>query len=700
MYKKIVLYIAVIIGCVNVPVWAAQGQWQEHGKNIGLGCGSNEIGVIADGNNGAIVVWSKSNTICAARISGLGYSAWNPQDGVTVIMGTNNDVRNPRIVSDNAGGAIIAWADGRNHTNYNLYTQKLDNFYGGWCWAANGVAIRNLTSFMNDTSVQMIADGTGGAILAWLDKRNSKSDIYAQRVSNSGVTQWTANGVIVYSLTTLGLNGYNFSMASDGNGGVIIAWEDSRSGTARQAVYAQRLDSTGTVKWATNGIAISTGSNDRGYMQMIPDGNGGAIITWEDKRSGNYDIYAQKINGDGTLNWNSEGIPLCTIAPSDQRYPWLTTNGSDGAIVVWRDNRTSSNTSFYVQKLNDSGTTQWTANGVLIRQDPYGAFIQGIVSDGSGGAIVGWLDSHSGSFSSNPNYTWAQRIDASGSLIWPLNGFSLTDQGMSNAMQMAADDNNGGALLVWGNSSLDPQRAVYVQKIVRPHPQILSITSPAVQGTLFHATITGNYFQDDRGNVTAIKLTRTASADIIASNLTIVGSTSLTCDFDLSSASLGDWFLVVSDNFSQKSAETVPVTILQPTSTPTVTPTITPLPTASATTTATPSPTTTQTPLPQYNDFNGQIIAPKYFYVAPNPTKGVNVNFKFFLQQAAEVEIRIYTPQGSHVLTKSFNYYPQGWNTCVWNASGMANGVYFYIVEAKANGVSEKLKIKKIALIK
>jgi len=126
------------------------------------------------------------------------------------------------------------------------------------------------------------------------------------------------------------------------------------------------------------------------------------------------------------------------------------------------------------------------------------------------------------------------------------------------------------------------------------------------------------------------------------------------------------------------------------------------LPPPTPTTTPTPEPTApvTTTPLPSIGDFQGQIVDPKYFYVAPNPARGTDVNFKFFLKQPAEVEIRIYTPQGSHVLTKSFNYYAQGWNTVVWNASGMANGVYFYVVEAKVNGITEKLKVKKLALVK
>jgi hypothetical protein len=34
---------------------------------------------------------------------------------------------------------------------------------------------------------------------------------------------------------------------------------------------------------------------------IVSDGSSGAIITWQDKRSGNYDIYAQRVFSDGSL---------------------------------------------------------------------------------------------------------------------------------------------------------------------------------------------------------------------------------------------------------------------------------------------------------------------------------------------------------------------------------------------------------------
>src|SRR6185436_2902719 len=42
-------------------------------------------------------------------------------------------------------------------------------------------------------SPAIVSDGAGGAIITWYDFRSGAYDIYAQRVSSSGVVQWTAD---------------------------------------------------------------------------------------------------------------------------------------------------------------------------------------------------------------------------------------------------------------------------------------------------------------------------------------------------------------------------------------------------------------------------------------------------------------------------------------------------------------------------
>ena len=61
-------------------------------------------------------------------------------------------------------------------------------------------------------------------------------------------------------------------------------------------IYAQRVDTTGTLLWNPEGVAICTAIATQDQMQICNDGTGGAIITWIDNRKYDGDVYTQKIN--------------------------------------------------------------------------------------------------------------------------------------------------------------------------------------------------------------------------------------------------------------------------------------------------------------------------------------------------------------------------------------------------------------------
>ncbi|MCX7715874.1 MAG: T9SS type A sorting domain-containing protein, partial [Endomicrobia bacterium] len=140
---------------------------------------------------------------------------------------------------------------------------------------------------------KIISDGLGGAIITWQDRRNSvDSDIYAQRIDKDGNVKWTINGVAISIATN---NQRSPQIISDGLGGAIITWQDARNGVDYD-IYAQRIDKDGNVKWTINGVAIYTATDNQMSPQIVSDGLGSAIITWEDDRNSNWDIYAQRIS--------------------------------------------------------------------------------------------------------------------------------------------------------------------------------------------------------------------------------------------------------------------------------------------------------------------------------------------------------------------------------------------------------------------
>ena len=199
----------------------------------------------------------------------------------------------------------------------------------------------------------IISDGASGAIVTWDDYRNYGSgnvDIYAQRVNASGAAEWTIDGVALCTAT-----GYQMdpTMTSDGGGGAIVTWESSPNGE-NWDIYTQRVNALGAVQWTTDGVAICIAAGDQWYPMITSDGRGGAIVTWLDYRSGNADIYAQRVNDSGSAQWTADGIALCT-AMGEQESARITSDGAGGAIVAWWDHR--------------SGTTGWDIYAQIVYAD-------------------------------------------------------------------------------------------------------------------------------------------------------------------------------------------------------------------------------------------------------------------------------------------------------------------------------------------
>ncbi len=371
--------------------------------------------IVSDGAGGAIIVWddprnSLTNTdIYAQRIDASGSAKWTV-DGVAICTVAGDQI-SPALVGDGSGGAIITWVDQRagNGTGYKLYAQRIDSsgtVHSGW--TTNGVAIcSNLTNTISLPTI--VGDGSGGAIITWADFRNLNNyNIYAQRINASGDTLWKANGVEI--CTYVGHQGKPV-IVSDGLAGAIIAWDDHRTSGD---IYAQRIDASGTVQWTTDGVAIvSQPSSGQSLAAITSDGSGGAIITWIDSRSGFQDIYAQRINASGTVQWTADGIPVCAAA-DDQFAPVIVSDSAGGALISWYDFR-DGNYNIYAQRIDANGDTLWSKDGVAISTYPSTQFNPSIASDGASGAIIAWYDYRGSPNGGTPNI-YASQINANGSL--------------------------------------------------------------------------------------------------------------------------------------------------------------------------------------------------------------------------------------------------------------------------------------------
>jgi len=216
---------------------------------------------------------------------------------------------------------------------------------------------------------------------------------YASRINKDGIFKWQSA-----SVCTLSGEKYIWNTTNDGRGGVLIVWKDKRSGS--WDIYAQRVDSTGNVLWQLNGVLVCSAIYTQDDPVVVSDGAGGAFIVWDDSRGTYVNIYAQSLDSLGNARWQVNGIAVCT-ADSGQAWPCIIRDGNKGAIISWIDWRTGAN-DIYAQELDSTGNPYWLLNGITVcsaagsQSNDYYNRQNHIISDDQGGAITVWHDTRSG----------------------------------------------------------------------------------------------------------------------------------------------------------------------------------------------------------------------------------------------------------------------------------------------------------------
>jgi hypothetical protein len=378
-----------------------------------------------------------------SQLSGLAYTEtlW-ASNGMNICTEINQQTQ-IQVIADGLGGAIITWKDTRSAGGGDIYAAKITS-NGSLLWNPNGTLICNYpySSPMHDTP-QICSDGAGGAIIGWFDySRNGWPQIYAQRVNSAGTTLWKSNGTAVY--TQSGSN-QDLRLCSDGSGGAIFIWSDNRTPKIPfnyWNIYAQRLNATGGVVWKSSGVPICNASGIQTNPQLVSDGAGGAIIVWEDNRNitNSWDIYAQRIDANGVLKWNANGTSI---------YPWiykqckpqLIRNEFGDILITWEDWASFNHANIMIQKRNLVGVEIWTrimAPKNCNQTDPQ------LCSDMVGGAIVTWQDDRNGLWDIYINH-----LPSNGLNSWASYGLVICDEPGSQYYPQICSDGDGGAFLVW-----------------------------------------------------------------------------------------------------------------------------------------------------------------------------------------------------------------------------------------------------------
>jgi hypothetical protein len=251
----------------------------------------------------------------------------------------------PTVAVDGGGRAVIAWVDGRNHP------LTMPQGYDVYLAAATATDCRSVgvgpnrlvasVGMSGDPSVALAVDWFGRMYLAWPDDGlgSTTATIRLTRGTPTGGTDVAFTTAVPVSDETTTYQSRP-AIAADDNGGVVVAWNDSRSGSQNVYWRKGRFAANGTVQFAASEVVVNTKTDgDQVSPSVALDRNGTAYVAWGQQLGlERRHIYlASSAAPDLVVGANVPVVPDSLEA--DENFPSLVVDADGGITIAFADNR-------------------------------------------------------------------------------------------------------------------------------------------------------------------------------------------------------------------------------------------------------------------------------------------------------------------------------------------------------------------------
>ena len=255
------------------------------------------------------------------------------------------------------------------------------------------------------SGLQSAFDAAANIYIYYSTANGAGAELMCLKVNTAGDTIW---GPVAVLTGTLGLS-YQFSGISDADG-ITFVWQGNGDEGSGSNLYARRLNSDGVLAWS--GLTLPVCAVDGFQVNFFWKRSGdNYYITWGDGRPGtspgNYDIYAQKFDKNGTVFWNANGV-LTNSTNTYSPFPEFDLN-EDNSMVICHQTTT---VGYIVQKVLDNGTVVWDENGHQVCTPIFSPFYSEHVVVYSGNKVISvWAKSIA---SGGSNDIYITRVDNTG----------------------------------------------------------------------------------------------------------------------------------------------------------------------------------------------------------------------------------------------------------------------------------------------
>ena len=274
----------------------------------------------------------------------------------------------------------------------------------------------------------------GGFVVAWVD--TTGNNIYARRFNPLG-DPLSASFKVNEDKGTRPHISPSVSVGQSGN--FVIVWEDFRS--LDSDIYAQRYDSDGN-KLGSNILVNSDSLNEDQYSPSVSLGkNDRFMVSWVDLRSGIEDIFAALVPFHDPSDTAFFRVDT-SAASASREDPWVGSDTTGRYMVAWTDDVSAIYTQRFDslgQALDEAKLTISDAEATGERHDPT------LSTSPSGAFVVGWMDKR------NLNYDIYARIIRSDGSPQQGSDFTINDDssGANQTSPKIATKSDGGFMVVW-----------------------------------------------------------------------------------------------------------------------------------------------------------------------------------------------------------------------------------------------------------
>ncbi|MEZ6241453.1 MAG: GC-type dockerin domain-anchored protein [Phycisphaerales bacterium] len=212
----------------------------------------------------------------------------------------------PRIVPFNLGGAVIAWHDTRDG-DFHCYVQRILPT-GAYAFVPNGMSV-SLEAGRQQLDPALAMDPNTNRITVFYRNTDSLQNIQginAQQIHpTSAARQFGPNGVNLVPYDNQYDGPPRAVKCLGGVAALVETQPGSSVGNFDGVLKLLRFQGDGTL---IDGAPLDICSllSGKGRLSLAPAPGGAVIAAWTDDRNANVDVYAQRVNSDGTL-----GIEPC-----------------------------------------------------------------------------------------------------------------------------------------------------------------------------------------------------------------------------------------------------------------------------------------------------------------------------------------------------------------------------------------------------